>query len=79
MLSLDFISINYAVLSARYGSFNKAAQLLGIKQSAVSRRVKALEERLGVDLFERRGNHIYQTSAGSSFLQEAEKLLIGSK
>jgi DNA-binding transcriptional LysR family regulator len=75
MLSLDFISINYALLSARYGSFNKAAQLLGIKQSAVSRRVKALEERLGVDLFERRGNHIYQTSAGSSFLQEAEKII----
>lgn len=75
MPSLDFISINYALISARYGSFNKAAQLLGIRQSAVSRRVKALEERLGVDLFERRGNHIYQTSAGSSFLLEAEKII----
>jgi len=75
MLSLDFISINYALLSAKYSSFNKAAHLLGIRQSAVSRRVKALEECLGVDLFERRGNHIYQTSAGSSFLQEAEKII----
>ena len=75
MLSLDFISINYALLSERYGSFNKAAHLLGIRQSMVSRRVKDLEIQLGVDLFERRGNHIHQTSAGSSFLQEAERII----
>jgi hypothetical protein len=75
MPSLDFISINYALISGQYGSFNKAAQLLGVRQSAVSRRVKALEERLGLCLFERRGNRIYQTSAGSNFLQEAEKII----
>lgn len=75
MPSLDFISINYALISGQYGSFNKAAQLLGVRQSAVSRRVKALEERLGLCLFERRGNRIYQTSAGAKFLQEAEKII----
>lgn len=50
--------LDYAALAAfaavlRTGSFDAAAQILGVTQSAVSQRVKALEERLGCNLVQR--------------------------
>ncbi|WP_425515096.1 LysR family transcriptional regulator [Methylosinus sporium] len=36
------------------GSFSRAAEAIGTRQSAVSRRVRSLEHELGVSLFERR-------------------------
>ena len=40
--------------AARHLSFTKAAEELFLTQSAVSKQVKALEDHLGVELFERR-------------------------
>ena len=41
---VKFVSISQALLVAEYLSFSRAAQVLGITQSAVSRRVRELEE-----------------------------------
>lgn len=43
-------SIAQALLVAEHLSFRRAAQVLGVRQSAVSRRVRALEDMLGVSL-----------------------------
>ena len=52
--------------SARTLSFTKAADELSITQSAVSRQIRALEEHLGVALFERRPRSLALTEQGRS-------------
>ncbi len=49
---------------ARSGSMSKAAAELGTVQSNVTARIRALEERLGVDLFERTNRGATLTAAG---------------
>lgn len=55
---------------AEYLSFHRAAQALGTSQSSVSARVKALEEELGVLLFQRNTRGVRLTEAGRSFVTQ---------
>ncbi len=55
--------------------FGRAAQNLFISQSAVSARIKQLEDELGIKLFSRERNNIDLTTAGKKFLIYAEKIL----
>lgn len=48
---------------AEYLSFHRAARALGTSQSSVSARVKALEEELGVLLFQRNTRGVRLTEA----------------
>jgi DNA-binding transcriptional LysR family regulator len=50
-------------------SFRKAAEELYLTQPAVSLQIKALEEDLGVQLFDRGGAHIALTAAGEALLR----------
>ncbi|MEE3624302.1 LysR family transcriptional regulator ArgP [Nitrospirillum sp. BR 11752] len=50
---IDYAAARAVALVARTGSFEKAAAALHVTPSAVSQRVKSLEERLGVVLIER--------------------------
>ena len=54
--------------AARHSSFKRAADELDLTQSAVSHQVKALEDFLGVALFERSGNKLALTRAGRDYL-----------
>lgn len=56
-------------------SFNKAADNLHYAQSSVSAQVRALEEELGLELFDRLGNRVRLTEAGEQLLQYANKIL----
>jgi DNA-binding transcriptional LysR family regulator len=56
-------------------SFSKAADLHGITQSAVSQRVRQLEERLGVELLDRSVRPPALTAAGELFAREARELV----
>jgi len=61
---------------AKLRSFTKAAQATFRTQSAISQQIKALEEELGCQLFERIGrSSVNLTSAGESFLKFAVTLL----
>ena len=51
--------------AARCGSFVRAGEELGVSSAAVSLQVRSLEEHLGKMLFERLGNRIFLTDAGS--------------
>lgn len=55
--------------------FGRAAENLFISQSAVSARIKQLEDELGVRLFTRDRNNIDLTVAGKKFLSYAENIL----
>lgn len=50
--------------AARWCSFKEAANELALTPTAVSHQVKALEDRLGVSLFERRTRQVVLTEAG---------------
>lgn len=56
--------------SARNGSFTGAAQELSLTQGAISRQVSALEDQLGVKLFERIKKTIRLTEVGETYAEE---------
>lgn len=68
---LDLRLFRYALASAQYGSFRRAAAALNIQQSTVSRGVRNLEDRAKAKLFERDHAGIRPTPAGDRFLEEA--------
>ena len=57
------------------GSFTAAAEKLGSAKSAVSRRVSALEERLGVQLLHRTTRVLNLTETGRSFYEHGTRIL----
>jgi DNA-binding transcriptional LysR family regulator len=60
---------------ASAGGFRKAADALGVEQSALSRRVRGLEDEIGVSLFHRNPGGATLTFAGVSFIKGVERAL----
>ena len=60
---------------ATFGGFHRAAEALRVSQPAVSSRIKALEESLGVMLFVRNRNTLTLSTAGRVLRPYAEQLL----
>ena len=65
------------VACTRTGSVTRAAEALNLTQSAVSRSLTTLENRLGVRLFHRVRKRLVLSDAGRVFRREAERLLAG--
>ncbi|MFF2876080.1 LysR family transcriptional regulator [Gottfriedia sp. NPDC057991] len=59
--------------------FTRAAEKLGISQPALSRQIIALEDKLGVRLFDRLGKKIAITEAGKILQEESEKIFTNIK
>lgn len=57
------------------GSISGAAERLGVAKSAVSRRLKELEEHLGVELFHRTTRRMNLTDTGRAFYHQAVRIL----
>lgn len=74
--AINPISVAEALLVADHRSFRRAAAVLGVRQSGVSRRVRALEDELGVSLFERHHAGVRLTNAGARFFEEAREALL---
>lgn len=72
-IDLDSLQIFKAVVD--YGGITKAASHLNRVQSNITTRVKNLEEKLGVKLFERHGGRLVLSSQGQLLMDYAEKLL----
>ncbi|MFC0225125.1 LysR family transcriptional regulator [Serratia aquatilis] len=60
---------------AQTGCFTKAAHMLNITQSALTRRIKKLEENLGKPLFERTTRKVTLTRTGEKLLPNAKNLI----
>lgn len=56
---------------ARHRSLTRAGIELGISESAVSQRIKALEAHLGTKLYEAKGGRVHLTAAGQRALERA--------
>lgn len=55
--------------------FTRAAERLNLAQQALSAQIRKLEERLGVELFERTTRHVELTDAGRTLLSHAMPIL----
>ena len=73
--SLDVDAVRAFVRIAETGSFTRAAELLGITQSAVSLKLKRLEKRLGCRVLERTPRYVHLTQDGAVFLEQARELV----
>lgn len=67
--------IEYFLAVADELSFTRAARRLYVSQTAVTQQIKALEEQLGVKLFERTKKKVVLTPAGVIFQGESRDLL----
>jgi DNA-binding transcriptional LysR family regulator len=63
------------VKAAEHSSFTAAARALGLTQAAVSQRVQALEQAVGVPLFARQGGRVLLTEAGRRLHPYAQRIL----
>ena len=72
---LDVTSLRWSITVAQVGGFRRAAEKLGVEQSAVSRRIRTLEEGLGVSLFQRSARGVTLTNAGVEFVAIVESAL----
>ncbi len=72
---LDLDAVQAFVRIAELGSFTRAAEATQTTQSAVSLKLKRLEERLGCRLLERTPRYVELSARGAAFLDHARELL----
>ncbi|WP_395297728.1 LysR family transcriptional regulator [Kitasatospora hibisci] len=72
---MELGQLRYFLAVVEDGGFGRAAVRLGVVQSAVSQRIRALERGLGLELFDRSGRHARLTAAGERLLVEARAVL----
>jgi DNA-binding transcriptional LysR family regulator len=70
-MQIDFLGIQAFLAIAECGSFGQAAQRLHLSQTAVSHRMRKLEESVGTPLLVRTTRGVAMTQAGSAFLPQA--------
>jgi DNA-binding transcriptional LysR family regulator len=67
--------LQFFVAAAEAGSVSGAARALSISQSSVTEAIRALEDDLGVSLFDRQAKGLLITQKGSAFLRHAKQIL----
>jgi DNA-binding transcriptional LysR family regulator len=67
--------LRHALALDRHGHFERAAKAEHISQPALSRSIRALEDQLGVQLFDRQGGRIAPTLFGAALLKHAASAL----
>ncbi|AZW21057.1 LysR family transcriptional regulator [Bordetella bronchiseptica] len=73
---MEIYQIRAFVTVARLGNLTKAAEALSLTQPAVTAQLKALEQSLGVALFDRAAGRLSLAKAGEALLPTAEALLV---
>jgi DNA-binding transcriptional LysR family regulator len=73
--SIDLKAFNIFSLVAASGSIRQAALRASVTAPAISRRIRAFEDGLGVSLFERRSSGMRLTHAGRELLEAAKQVL----
>ncbi|QHI98079.1 LysR family transcriptional regulator [Xylophilus rhododendri] len=71
----DLNDMAYFAKVVEYGGFSAAARALGLQTSLLSRRLSALEARLGVRLLQRSTRRIALTDVGHQYLQHCKALM----
>ncbi|MEM1417858.1 MAG: LysR family transcriptional regulator [Myxococcota bacterium] len=73
-VAFDWNRARAFLVTAETGSYTAAAQALGTTQPTVGRQVAALEEELGVSLFERAGRGLAPTPTGQALLAHVRSM-----
>jgi len=71
---LEWNDLNLVLAICRAGSLSGASRRLGVNHSTVFRRISAIEEKLGVRLFERLPNGYAMTDAGETVFEVSERI-----
>ena len=72
---LEFHQLDAFIAVARAKNFTRAAEELGMSQSALSRAVQRLEQQIGQPLFERKPREVTLTDLGEWFLERADRIM----
>jgi LysR family hydrogen peroxide-inducible transcriptional activator len=75
MANLTIRQLRYLEALARHGHFGRAAEECSISQPAMSMQIKAFEEELGAELFERGGRQARLTSFGEEVALRARDIV----
>ena len=67
--------LRYVVTAAEYGSFRRAAEILNVQQSTLSRSVRQLEHATSVVIFNRSPRGIVPSAYGSKVIRIARTVL----
>lgn len=73
--SIEIRHLRYFIAVVEHGSFRKAGTALGVEQSAISRRIRDLEDQLGASLFHRQASGVSLTEAGTRYLCHARQVM----
>lgn len=76
MLNLDLVSLRSLLLACEHQSITKAAEVLCLEPSAVSKRLARLEDSTGLALIERHRRGIQPTAAGRLLVEHARHVLL---
>lgn len=68
---MQFSALRYFLETARLGSIRRAADKLYVAPSAVSRQIALLEQKFGMQLFDRHATGVRLTQAGEVFARQA--------
>ncbi|MDM0074557.1 LysR family transcriptional regulator [Variovorax sp. J2P1-59] len=72
---MTLVQLRHLIALAESGSFSKSAQAMYITQPALSRSIRALEDELGMPLFDRVGRRSELTSFGHEVVARARQLV----
>lgn len=72
---MTLVQLRHLIALAQTGSFSRAAQAQFLTQPALSRSIRALEDELGMPLFDRVGRRIELTAFGRATLERARLLI----
>lgn len=72
---MDAQKLTYFLAAAHTQNFRKAAELCHVAQPVLGRQIAALEQELGVTLFERQSRRVVLTPAGTAFIAYARDIL----
>ena len=75
---IEIRTLRHALAVAKYGNFRKAAESVYLTQPTLTRSIQALEEILGVRLFDRGKKKVEPTPLGRIFLTRAEEIILAA-
>ncbi len=75
LTGMDVIDLRYLVAAATSLNVSRAAQMLGLHASTISRRITRFEDELGITMFERGHHGLRLTQAGRSVMTHVQRAL----
>ncbi|WP_184805773.1 LysR family transcriptional regulator [Rhizobium leucaenae] len=74
-MTVELRDMRWAIVVSQHRSLRQAAEMLNIRQSTLSRRLREMEYRLGAELFERTNGGTRPTIIGREFLETARHII----